>query len=507
MRAAHTVLGSVIGVVWLMFPWMTISGQDPVPAARAGPVAEAAAPPERDETSPVDLILPLAVAAAAGVLATYAYVRRTRRARTRTTPGVVSAHPPVPTPAGLERQARTALVVADDSVRTSEEELAFAQARFGAEEVEPFTHALAAARTELSAAFAIRRRYEQGVPADDAARRQALVGIVGRCAEAGRRLDAEAEAFDQLRAPERGVGAALEIAEGRFRELAGRTGAAEATLAGLRARYASSATAPVLGHSEQAKDRLVFATAELNRARRTADSGAVAQAARPLRAAEGAIAQAGVFVRGVERLSAELAEAAKLVPAALTGAEAELATARGWGAPDASVPVGELHARIRHADVVLAAVRHELTGAPYDPLDALRRIARAVEPLGVGRAGVVPVAARLVARSAVGGAADFVSTHRGAVGAEARTLLAEAERLLAARNEFAAADGLARQARESAEQDVRVHGNPYDATGEQAGGAAGALLGGILLGEEADGGPPASFGGPGTRGRRRLPRG
>lgn len=473
MRAAHTVLGSVIGVVWLMFPWMTISGQDPVPAARAGPVAEAAAPPERDETSPVDLILPLAVAAAAGVLATYAYVRRTRRARTRTTPGVVSAHPPVPTPAGLERQARTALVVADDSVRTSEEELAFAQARFGAEEVEPFTHALAAARTELSAAFAIRRRYEQGVPADDAARRQALVGIVGRCAEAGRRLDAEAEA----------------------------------TLAGLRARYASSATAPVLGHSEQAKDRLVFATAELNRARRTADSGAVAQAARPLRAAEGAIAQAGVFVRGVERLSAELAEAAKLVPAALTGAEAELATARGWGAPDASVPVGELHARIRHADVVLAAVRHELTGAPYDPLDALRRIARAVEPLGVGRAGVVPVAARLVARSAVGGAADFVSTHRGAVGAEARTLLAEAERLLAARNEFAAADGLARQARESAEQDVRVHGNPYDATGEQAGGAAGALLGGILLGEEADGGPPASFGGPGTRGRRRLPRG
>jgi hypothetical protein len=507
VRVAHTVLGGAVGAVWLVLPGMTTGAEDPVPAARAGPVAGTAAPPEQDETSAVDLVLPLAAVAAAGVLATYTYVRRSRRARTRTTPGVVSVRPPVPTPEDFERQTRTALVVADDSVRTSREELAFAEARFGAEAVQPFTHAVRAAQTELSAAFAIRRRYEQGVPEDDTARRQALVGVIGRCAEAGRRLDAEAEVFDQLRALERGVGEALEIAEGRFRELAGRTGAAEATLAGLGGRYAPSASAPVLGYGEQAKDRLVFATSELNRARRTADSGAVEQAARPLRAAEGAIAQADVFVSGVERLSAELEQAANLVPAALTGAEAELASARAWlrDGHDIPVPAGELRARIGHADVVLAAVREELTGGPYDPLDALRRIARAVAALGVRRAGVVPLAGWLAARSAVAAVTDFVSTHRGAVGAEARTLLAEAVRLLATGDDTASADELARRARESAEQDVRVHGNPYDGPGDHVSGLAGAVLGGILLAEEPDGGPPASFGGPATRGRRRLP--
>ncbi|MFI5683832.1 hypothetical protein [Streptomyces sp. NPDC051636] len=479
---------------------MTISTEDPVPVARAGPVASAAAP-ERDETSPTDLLLPLAVLGAAGVLAGYGYVRRTRRARTRTTPGMVSVRPPAPTADEFERQARTALVVADDSVRTSREELAFAEALSGAEAVAPFARALRAAETELAAAFAIRRRYEQGVPQDEVARRQALVGVVGRCAEAGRRLDAEAPGFDQLRALERGAGEALEIAEGRFRELAGRTGGAALTLGGLGERFAASVVKPVTGYLEQAKDRLVFATGHLNACRQADDAAARERAARHLRAAEGAIAQADVLVSGVERLAAQVREAAGLVPAALTGAEAEIAAAREAGPAD--VPAGELRARIARADGVLRAVREELTGGPYDPVGALRHIARAVEPLGVGRAGVIGAAVRLVARGAVGAAEDFVDTHRGAVGAEARTLLAEAARLLAVGGPgVALADQLARQARDLAERDVRAHGTPY--SGDPVTGLGGAVLGGILLAEEPDGGPPASFGGPETRGRRGL---
>ncbi|WP_307622265.1 hypothetical protein [Streptomyces sp. V3I7] len=485
---------------------------DPVPVP-PGPAAVAPTAQERQEPSPVDLILPIAVAGATAALAGYAYLRRTRRARTRTTPGgEVSARPPVASPAESERQARAALVAADDCVRTSGEEIAAAEAQLGAEAVEPFARALRAAQAELSAAFAIRLRYEQGVPEDEAARRQALVGVVGRCAEAGRRLDAEADAFDRMRGLERGTGGALETAEARFQELAGRTGWAEESLGALRERFASSAVAPVLGFVEQAKNRLVFATTQLNAARQRAGSGDERRAVRHLRAAEGALAQADVFVSGVERLGTELRAAAERIPAVLTDAEAQVAVPRAWltggttAVPPARMPAGELHARLAHADAVLAAVREESARGSYNPVEALRRVARAVEPLGVAAVGEVPAGARLAARSATGAAEDFVATHRGAVGAQARTRLAEAVRLLA-EGDAATADDLAREARELAERDVRTHGNPYAGTAEHASGLAGAVLGGVLLADEPDGGPPASFGGPTTRARLRMPQG
>ncbi|MFE9447009.1 hypothetical protein [Streptomyces sp. NPDC006739] len=503
VRVVRALLGGVAAVVWLVLPVMTIAAGGPVPAAgaAAAPVAGAAAP-HQDETSVADLVLPLAALAVVAVLAGYGYVRRTRRARTRTTPGLVSVRPPVPSPVEAERQARAALVVADDCVRTSREELAFTEPLFEAGEAEPFVRALRAAETELAAAFAIWRRYEEGVPGDEAARRQALAGVVGRCAEAGRRLDAAAGDFDRLRGT---AEAALEAAEGRFRELAARAGRAQTTLTDLARRYGALAVEPVAGYVEQAKDRLVFATTHLNQARQSGDSGHRERADRDLRAAEGAVAQAGVLVTGVERLAGELREAADMLPAALTGGEAEIAAAReAMGKGDPPVPAGELHARLAHADGVLAAVRRELTGAAYDPLDALRRVVRAVSRLEVGRAGVTGAGGLLVARSSVAGAEDFVSAHRGAVGAEARARLATAGRLLGA-GDASGADASARQARELAERDVRAHGNPYAGTAEHASGLAGAVLGGILLAEEPDGGPPASFGGPRTRGRRRLP--
>ncbi|MGX9883922.1 hypothetical protein [Streptomyces sp. NPDC002276] len=500
VRVAHAVLGGAAGVVWLVLPVMTINAEVPVAATRAGPTAaragqEALAEPEADGTSAADLVLPLVAVGGVGILAGYGYVRRTRRARTRTTPGVatppvgppveppvVSSRPPVTPLPLLERQAGAALVQADDCVRTSRNELAFAEARFGAAAVEPFALALREAEQELSAAFAIRLRYGQGFPEEEAARRHALAGVVGRCAEAGRRLDAVAPGFDQLRSLEREMSGALEVAEGRFRELTGRTGAVESALADLHARYAPSATAPVTGYVEQAKDRLVFATTHLNQARQAADLERIGQAVRELRAAEGAIGQADTLLTGVDQLANSLAEAADLLPAALTGAEAE--RARTTGPP-------------HDIDATLAAVREEVTGdRPYDPLAALRSVVRAVASLGGGQDGVLGTAAWLVGRGDVRAADGFVATHRGAIGDGARTLLAEAQHFL--ETSPAAAHQPALEARESAEQDVRLHGNPYDGPAEHT---AGAVLGGVLLGENPDGGPPLAFGGPDTRKR------
>ncbi|MYZ08176.1 hypothetical protein GT028_12500, partial [Streptomyces sp. SID2999] len=309
---------------------------------------------------------------------------------------------------------------------------------------------------------------------------------VGRCTEAGRVLDARAGELDRLRRAE--AGPALEVAEGAFRRLTARAAGARATVTELRERYGPSVGARVAGCVEEAMDRLVFTTARLNEARRAVDLGDETQAVRQLRAAEGSVAQAGILVAGVDRTVRRLREAAALVPAALTGAEAVLAKARATGTP---VPSG--------ADDTLAAVREELTAGPYDPLDALRRITRALVRLPEARSGVLDTAAHLVARAAVGEAEDYVAVHRGAVGADPRSLLAAAVRTLAAPHPVEATV-LARRALELADRDVRAHGVPDS----DAQGTTGAVQGGVLLGEEPDGGPPVAFGGPETRRRFRT---
>lgn len=364
----------------------------------------------------------------------------------------------------------------------------FAETPAALDAVQPFVEALADARGELVAAFVAGQRLDEESDALAPDEERALLEeILTRCTTAQRRLDTATPAFDQLRSLERDITPALECAEARFRELTGRTATAATTLTALRDGYAPAASLPVTGHVEQAKDRLVFATTELNRARQAAYPGDLDTAAVHLRAAEGAIDQADLFVTGVERLAAELARAGELAQ---------------QGAPH--------------------------TGPYDDPLDVLRSQGRPLLP----------------SRSAVAAAADFITTHRGAVGAKARTRLSEAERHLAqavatlsadpdethethetdktggahqtdeidraAENtghpQLAQAHALAQEARNLAEQDVRAYGNPYG--GPVGDGLAGALLGGIILGETRDGTGradlrgPACYGGTATRARR-----
>ncbi|MEV5435551.1 hypothetical protein AB0K80_05890 [Streptomyces sp. NPDC052682] len=549
VRVAHALLGAVAAVVWLVLPWVATHSATPASVPGERPAASGAvAQREGEDTSTGDLVLPLVVAGAVVVVAGFGYVRRTRRARSRTTPGGKPAGPAGgsgPPLEELDERARALLAEADDWVRTSREELAFAQDRSGAQAVAPFARALREAEAELAAAFRMRQQYDEGVPGDETGRRQALAGILGRCLEAGRRLDAAADGFDELRGLERDPGPALAVAQARFHALTARMGPARALLADLAARHAASATDPVVGSAEQAEDRLLFATTHLNRAYQATDLGDRPRAAAQLRAAEAAVAQAEAFVDGVERLAAELRAAGELVGPVLTGAEAELALVRGalpppgtgerpadagtgamaGAAPDAvpdtarpvrrpglpQIPLGELHSRALHADAVLASVRQELTaGRPYDPLAVLRRVVGAVAPLATRHAGVLPAAAGLLARSSTAVAAGFVTTHRGAVGGTARTRLAEAARLLPseALADQLRADALALDARERAERDVRAHGSTYAGAAGSVSGVAGAVVGGILLAAASDddpAGPVASFGGPTSRGRRGAP--
>ncbi|MCP3820745.1 TPM domain-containing protein [Streptomyces sp. A3M-1-3] len=524
----------------------------PTPAITPGP-ADPGGPGTGGESGAGDLVLPIVAVGAVGALAAYAYTRRKRRAGTRTTPhghpgwGGPQEPPPTPLPE-LDAEARRLLVETDDAIRTSAEELGFATAQFGDEAALPFTEAVTYAKTELTAAFRIRQQLDDAFPEDDATRRRMLEEIVARCTEADRRLDAESADFDRLRALEQNAPQALATAEEAFRELTGRTGTAEATLTAMRQRYAGSAAAPVAGNAEQAGDRLEFAATSLDRARQAVDSGDNGKGAVFVRAAEGAVGQAATLIAAIDRRAQELAEAAGKLPGALDETETDLADARGLlkGTP-VGVSTADLQGRIGRAEAVLAGVRQEQESGRYDPIDALRRIEEADAVLDEAllgarerevssrRAGALLDQALLTARSAIGAAADYITTSRGAVGSQARTRLAEAQRHLeqshalarsdatAALAEAQQADALARQAQSLAEQDVRGYSNPYGgggiAGGRGGGGMGGAMLGGIILGEILGGGRrgrggfggggfgggfgggPGSFGGGGTRGR------
>ncbi|MET7340463.1 TPM domain-containing protein [Streptomyces sp. NPDC005547] len=513
-------------------------------------------------TSTGDLLLPVVLLCAVAAVAAYAFLRRKRRATTRTTPGAAgwgpagagpdgAAPPPAPLPE-LDGRAKETLVATDDAVRTSEEELGFATAQFGEESAAPFAEAVTYAKGELTAAFRLRQQLDDAFPEDDATRRRMLDEIISRCADADGRLDAVSEDFDRLRELERAAPQALAAAETAFRELTGRVPAAESALASMRERYADQASAPVAGDAEQAKDRLVFATSSLNRARQSVDGGDNAAAAVYIRAAEGAIGQAGTLVDGVERRAGELDEAAGRLPAVLTELETDLADAGGLLEGTAQgAPTADLRGRIARARSVAGDVREELGAGRYDPIDALRRAEEADAALdealagarereqGDARARSLLDGAMLTARSSVSAAADFVTTNRGAVGSRARTRLTEAQRRLeraaalagtgdaqAALAEANRADSLAGEARDLAEQDVRGYGyggrgGPGGMAGGGGGGMGGAVLGGIILGGLmgggrsggfgggglggggfGGGGGPGSFGGGGTRGRR-----
>jgi uncharacterized membrane protein YgcG len=437
--------------------------------------------------------------------------------------------------ADLDAQARQALVRTDNAVRTSQEELGFATAQFGEQATRPFTEAVETAKQELTAAFRLRQQLDDAYPEDDSTRLQMVQEIIARCARANGLLDEKANDFDRLRAFERNAPQALSAAAAAFDAASGRMVSAQAALAAMRERYASSAIAPVLGDVEQADSRLDFARSSLHQARQAVEDNDNGAAAIQVRAAEAAVTQADRLIEAVDRRAQELRNAAGALPSALTETDADLSEARGLLQGAKELPTAALQGRIARAETVAAEVRRAMETGRYDPIDALRRVEEADAGLdealtgaqeseqGTRRGRALLERAVLSAQSSIGAAMDYIVTNRGAVGSEARTRLAEAQRRLERAEDFAGrgagadahsalaeaqrADALAQDALLLAQEDVEGFGLSMEpgvyTVGSPGSGLAGAMLGGILLGGFGGGygAGPVSFGGGGTRGR------
>ncbi|WP_173921981.1 TPM domain-containing protein [Agromyces sp. Marseille-P2726] len=464
----------------------------------------------------------LVIAAVVIVIIAIVLARRRRKGGGAGTP----EGPPQPSIEELRREAGGALVAADDAMKTSEQELGFAVASYGEAATAAFREALEGAKAKVREAFALQQQLDDAEPDTDEERRAWYGGIIRLTGEAEAMLDEQAEHFDELRDLERNAPAELERVRAEADAAAPAVPAAAGRLQSLTAQYAATAVAPVVDNPEQAESRLAFARASLDEASAAISEGRTSDAAVELLAAEEAVDQAKLLTQAVERLATDLSAADQAVADGVADLERDVQAARGLDdaraaqlADRVAADAAELRASMSAPgrDPLAAQARIEQVNAEIDALiasvrDAAEQAARARAQLG---------RSMTTARAHVQAAEDYLVARRGAVGAEARTRLAEAGRLLVEAEAVAATDpaaalataqraeSLARTAMSIAQQDVSGFnpGMGGGFGGPQVGGGGGdlfgAVLGGILinsvLGGGGGGGSGGGLGGGGAR--------
>lgn len=426
-----------------------IAGASAIADANAdgGPVAPGADPGDEPSTGQgggTGAIWLLVIAGAAVLIVWFVLARRKRRAAAGSgKPGIPPA-PPAPSIDELRRQAGTALVQADDAVRTSEEELGFAVASFGEQATADFRTALDQAKAKLGEAFALQQRLDDAEPDTDDERRGWYQDIARLAGEADGILDAQVEQFDALRDVERNAPEAL----ARVDALAGTVEAgivpAGQRLAELQGVYAASALAPVADNPAQAEARMAFARTTLAEATAALSRGESGPAALGIRTAEAAVDQAKLLAAAVHRLADELAAADRTVAAGVDELDADVETARSLGADAAAVA--------ERVAAEASALRTAVAATGRDPIELQARFTKAdaeIDGAIQGARDAAAAAAKLgtqlqrtlqAARAQTQSAEDYMVARRGAVGADARTRLAEAGRLIVQAEQTAPTD-------------------------------------------------------------------
>ena len=430
-----------------------------------------------------------------------------RRRRTPTAPG----GPVDPLDAfstdELATQAGARLVEMDDALATSRFDLDMATSEFGADATAGFTQARTAAGAEVAEGFRLLQTVNDGTVTLEPDRRSVLKQILARCSTADDTLDAQTDRFEQLRdraarAPEILARLHTDLDAVAARLPIGRTAWEQ-----LSSTYPAAARTVVAPNGEQATERVGFARTTIAEGAAAAVAGTPNAAALATSAAEEAVASAGVLLDALDRHRDALSAATAGLDAVLGEIQVDLTEARAVAA--ASPGAAELAGPVAAAEQVAADVASERTANSLDPISALHRLTEAGAALDAALAALRDRAAREEraralldqtlgsARSKVTSVRDYLTTRRGAVGPEARTQIAEAERHLEqatalvssdpeqALAEAQAAASMADQAARSAQSDVDDYGqSPWGGNRSGSGGMGGLggmVLGGILL--------------------------
>jgi hypothetical protein len=420
----------------------------------------------------------------------------------------------------LRTKAGSMLVAADDAIRSSEQEVGFALASYGEKSVETFRKDIEIAKDHMRESFQLQNQLDDHIPDTEEQQRAWLKDIIARCEAVGASLSAHQKEFNDLRHLEDSADSALEELKARAAEVAETVSGAEQQLVALHGRYADSALVEVTDNANQARERLQFVQAAVAKAEESLASADRSTAVLAIRAGEEAVAQTVTLVEAVSKASQHLDHSMENLRVGLSQTTQDLAQAR------ALVDAGqhrELAGPIAGAEQTLGRVKAGINSGRPDPVDLLKQLEKAHRQLDAPLAGIrdrqeqerraasALQSAIMQAQAQIDGTQDFIAARRGAVGSQARTKVAEAERTLqqavrvsgqdpvTALNLANQASSLADRASQLAQQDLDHWGGGHagagygghygghrgyggGAGGSFAGGLGGAILGGILMG-------------------------
>lgn len=462
-----------------------------------------------------------------------------------------AAHPSVPDPNDpyaavsdddLARQAGSALVQADDAITSSRQEVGFAVAQYGDDSTATFTQVVEAAQAKIAEAFALKQQIDDEVPETATQHRAWHIQIIQLCDAADDLLEENVEAFEELRGLEAEAPQALEQLKARRAAAQETLSAAPTALTELSQSYDAAALATVAENPAQAQQRLSLADTEIAEAAQLIAEGKNGEAAFAIRTAEAAVQQSEELTAAVTNLGANLASVEEHARALIADLEADLVAAAAM--PDDQGQLAALLARTRTSidgaqENLQASQRNpqrvlEALDATNTQIDAALGQARQAAQIAQRNQRVVQQ--RLIqAQAQISAANDFITTRRGAIGATARTRLAEANAAYSearanqeanpalAADRATRAESLAREALSYAQSEVSsFNGGGWSdgSGGSDLGGAIlGGILGGMLGGSSSRGGGllggggsswrsggsgrPSSFGGGGRGGLSR----
>ncbi|MFB7843417.1 TPM domain-containing protein [Microbacterium sp. NPDC056052] len=332
----------------------------------------------------------------------------------------------------LAKRAGLALVHTDDAITSSTEDLGFATAQFGDAATSSFTDVVAKAKGKLDEAFALKQKLDDEVPDTDQQRRDWHLQIIRLCESADNALDANVAAFDELRKLEQNAEQALAQLKAHRETAAAAVTAAPAALQALAADYDASALQTVTGNPAEAASRLELADASIAQAGDLVAQGKRGEAAFAIRTGEEGVLQATQLAAAITTLQADLASTETQSQALIANLEQDLAGAAALPASPA------LNAAVAATRTALDQARTDATGTGRRPqavlesltaantridstVDAIRNAQQQAE-----RAQQVLEQTLTQARAEISTANSYITTHRGAIGPDARTRAAQA---------------------------------------------------------------------------------
>ncbi|MBT2531901.1 TPM domain-containing protein [Arthrobacter sp. ISL-48] len=423
----------------------------------------------------------------------------------------------------LRRKSGSLIIEADDAIKSSEQELMFAQAQYGDAAVGNFTKALAEAQAHMSESFKLQQQLDDHIP-DTEEQQRSWLGEIIRCSEAALASLQEQKAdFDSLRELEKNAPQALAAVSAGAQEADAKIANAEQSLATLRSKYADSALVQVSDNISQAKERLAFVQNATATAQEKLAAGESSLAAVAVRASEESLHQTNVLLDAIAKVSSSLDEARSGLEAAVVETSQDLAQAKAMIQSGAHP---ELAGPVAGVEAALGQVRAEIQGGKIDPIATLQRVETAHQALDQGLTGIRDQQEQarraqaslqqtiMSAQAQISATSDYITARRGGVGTEARTRLAESQRnldyaLSISRNDPVTALTYAQQAHALAAQAAQLAQADVDNFGGYAnqgyggggmfggggGGLGGAILGGILINSILNGGSGGGWGG------------